>query len=109
MNNDSIIGVFIGIMLSIVVLYLLTGFICGVFCNNNRDNNGDNNRDNNRDNDNNTTNALDSTIVNNRRIYCVPTNVTRKTNNNIITIVVINDNVEYHDNIIELPIAKLVK
>ena len=100
MNNDTIIGTFIGVMLSTIIIYLLSGFICGVFCNNNRDNN--------RDNDNNTTNALDSTIVNNRIIYCVPTNVTRKPNN-IITIAVINDNVEDGDNITELPIAKLVK
>ena len=96
MNNDSIIGLFIGIMLSILVLYLISGFICGVFCNNDRDNRE--NRDN-RDN-------TDSTIVNNRRIYCVPTSVTRKTNN-IITIVVIKDN---HDgNNENLPIAQLVK
>jgi len=106
MNNDTIIGTFIGVMLSTIIIYLLSGFICGVFCNNNRDNN--------RDNDNNNTNALDSTIVNNRIIYCVPTNVTIPTNvtrkpNNIITIVVINDNVEDGDNITELPIAKLVK
>lgn len=106
MNNDYIIGVFIGIMLSILVLYLISGFICGVFCNNDRDNDRD--RDRNRDNDNNTTDALHSTIVNNRRIYCVPTNVTRKTNN-IVTIVLINDNVEDLDNINELPIAQLVK
>jgi len=108
MNNDYIIGVYIGIMLSVLVLYLISGFICGVFCNNDRDRNRNRDNDRDRDNDNNNTNALDSTIVNNRRIYCVPTNITRKTNN-IITIVVINDNVEDGDNITELPIAKLVK
>jgi hypothetical protein len=104
MNNDTIIGTFIGVMLSTIIIYLLSGFICGVFCNNNRNNIDDNNRDN----DNNTTNALDSTIVNNPRIYCVPTNITRKTSN-IITIVVINDNeVDDNDSMDNLPIAKLV-
>ena len=98
MNNDSIIGVFIGIMLSVLVLYLISGFICGIFCNINRDNTD------NRDNA--GVGHLDSTIVNNRRIYCVPTSVTRKTNN-IITIVVIKDN---HDgNNENLPISQLVK
>lgn len=104
MNNDSIIGVFIGIMLSVLVLYLISGFICGVFCNINRDNRD--NRDNTDNRDNAVVGHLDSTIVNNRRIYCVPTSVTRKTNN-IITIVVIKDN---HDgNNENLPIAQLVK
>jgi hypothetical protein len=101
MNNDTIIGTFIGIMLSTIIIYLLSGFICGVFCNNNNNDNNDNN-DNNRD-------GVIETIVNNHRIYCLPTNVTRKTNN-IITIVVINDNaVDDNVSMDNLPIAQLVK